>query len=134
MYRVSLNAVYKLGGEVENVLRSHYYIGKDGWKDIGGAVHELASSEHGFPHFRQGQCSMNMNRYTKTKFVDIHFIYDLANGNGRVAIRLHWGRYTTRRQLSHQTFAWVNQNLAEHVSFRAPIDDTPVSSEIYLVT
>ncbi|GFY06993.1 hypothetical protein TNCV_4202641 [Trichonephila clavipes] len=42
-----------------------------------------------FPHFKHGQHAMNMNRYTNAELVDIHFIYDLANGNGRVAVRLH---------------------------------------------
>ena len=28
LYRVSLNAVYKLGREVENIVRRHNYIGK----------------------------------------------------------------------------------------------------------
>ncbi|GFU34322.1 hypothetical protein TNCV_1991181 [Trichonephila clavipes] len=38
-----------------------------------------------------------------------------------------------RRQPNHQTFARVHQNLAEHGSFRATIDDTLINSEIDLV-
>ncbi|GFU87843.1 hypothetical protein TNCV_963991 [Trichonephila clavipes] len=40
------NAVYKLVGEVKNIVRSHNYIGKHGWKVIGGAVHEFTRSEN----------------------------------------------------------------------------------------
>ncbi|GFU83525.1 hypothetical protein TNCV_4217851 [Trichonephila clavipes] len=86
-----------------------------------------------FLHFRHGQSAMNMNRYTNSELVDIHFIYDLANGNGRFAVRLYGERYPTRRQPNHQTLARVHQNLAEHGSFRATIDDTPINSEMDLV-
>ncbi|GFV96926.1 hypothetical protein TNCV_4351391 [Trichonephila clavipes] len=41
-----------------------------------------------FPHFRHGQRAMNMNSYTNAELVNIHFIYGLANGSGRVAVRL----------------------------------------------
>ncbi|GFW60495.1 hypothetical protein TNCV_568431 [Trichonephila clavipes] len=44
-----------------------------------------------------------MNRYTNVKKVDIHFIYDLANGNRRVAVRF------------------------------ATVDETPVNSEMDFV-
>ncbi|GFV94912.1 hypothetical protein TNCV_1029101 [Trichonephila clavipes] len=37
------------------------------------------------------------------------------------------------RQLNHQTFARVLQNLGEHGSFRNTIDGTPVNSEKHLV-
>ncbi|GFT07752.1 hypothetical protein TNCV_1213611 [Trichonephila clavipes] len=30
---------------------------------------------------------MSINRYTNSKLADIHFFYDLANGNERVAVR-----------------------------------------------
>ncbi|GFT67342.1 hypothetical protein TNCV_2360001 [Trichonephila clavipes] len=36
-----------------------------------------------------------MNRYTNAKLTDIHFIYGLSNGNGRVAVRLYEERYPT---------------------------------------
>ncbi|GFV97144.1 hypothetical protein TNCV_3527291 [Trichonephila clavipes] len=52
-----------------------------------------------------------MNRHTNKELVDIHFKYDLANGNGRVAVRLHRERYLTRGQPHHQTFTCVYQNL-----------------------
>ncbi|GFU45957.1 hypothetical protein TNCV_5102531 [Trichonephila clavipes] len=40
----------------------------------------------GFPHFRHGQCMMDMNHYTNAELVDIHFILGLDNGNGRAAV------------------------------------------------
>ncbi|GFX95674.1 uncharacterized protein TNCV_4886001 [Trichonephila clavipes] len=46
IYRVSPNAVYKLGGVVENIVRSQNYIGKHGRKAIGGAVRELARERY----------------------------------------------------------------------------------------
>ncbi|GFX18375.1 transposable element Tc3 transposase [Trichonephila clavipes] len=73
-----------------------------------------------------------MNRYTNSKLAGIHFIYNLANGNGHVAVPLYGERYSTRRQPNHQMFTRVHQNLEEHGSFRAEIDDTPVNSEMDL--
>ncbi|GFU69542.1 uncharacterized protein TNCV_1351021 [Trichonephila clavipes] len=46
-----------------------------------------------FPHFRYGPLAMNMNRYTNTELADIHFMYGLANGNGRVDVRWYGSRY-----------------------------------------
>ncbi|GFU77343.1 hypothetical protein TNCV_4358951 [Trichonephila clavipes] len=85
-----------------------------------------------FPHFRHAQNVMNMNRYMNAELADIHFIYGLANGKGRVVVRLYGERYSKRWQPNHQTFARVHHKL-EHESFRATIDDTPVNSEIDLV-
>ncbi|GFU75532.1 hypothetical protein TNCV_2862481 [Trichonephila clavipes] len=69
-----------------------------------------------------------MNRCPNTELADIHF-----NENGRVAVRLQGKRYPRRRLPNNQTFSRVHQNLAEHGSFRATIDDTLVKSEMYLV-
>ncbi|GFX02091.1 DUF4817 domain-containing protein [Trichonephila clavipes] len=77
-----------------------------------------------FLHFRHGQRAMNMYRFTNSELADIHFIYGLADGNGRVAVRLYRERYPTRRQPNHQTFARVHQNLVERGSFRATIEGT----------
>ncbi|GFY09750.1 DUF4817 domain-containing protein [Trichonephila clavipes] len=77
-----------------------------------------------FLHFRHGQRAMNMYRFTNSELADIHFIYDLADGNGRAAVRLYRERYPTRRQPNHQTFARVHQNLVERGSFRAAIEGT----------
>ncbi|GFV67249.1 hypothetical protein TNCV_3670041 [Trichonephila clavipes] len=41
-----------------------------------------------FPHLKHGQRAMDLNRYTNAELDDIHFIYKLANRNGRVAVRL----------------------------------------------
>ncbi|GFT97666.1 transposase-like protein [Trichonephila clavipes] len=77
-----------------------------------------------FLHFRHGQHAMNMYRFTNSELADIHFIYGLADGNGRAAVRLYRERYPTRRQPNHQTFARVHQNLVERGSFRATIEGT----------
>ncbi|GFW95002.1 hypothetical protein TNCV_1465001 [Trichonephila clavipes] len=82
---------------------------------------------------RHEQRAMNINRYTNAELADIHFNYVLYDGNRRVAIRLHGERYLTRRQPNHRTFARVHQNLAEHGSFRATIDNMSVKSEMDLV-
>ncbi|GFS93896.1 hypothetical protein TNCV_5053491 [Trichonephila clavipes] len=58
-----------------------------------------------FPHFRHRQQTVNMNRYTNTKLVDIHFIYNLANGSEHVTVRLNGERYSMKWQTSHQTLA-----------------------------
>ncbi|GFT06454.1 hypothetical protein TNCV_3355911 [Trichonephila clavipes] len=86
-----------------------------------------------FLHFRHGQHAVNMNRCTNAELEDIHFLYRLANGYGRVNVRLYGERYSTRKQPNDQTFARVHQNLAEHGSFGATIDDTLVNSEMDLV-
>ncbi|GFW81346.1 hypothetical protein TNCV_376941 [Trichonephila clavipes] len=89
-----------------------------------------------FPHFRHGQRMVNMNRYMNAKLADIPFIYGLANGNGRVVVRLSrpvGDKYQTRRQSNHKTFARLNLNLAELGPFRATIDDTPINSKVDLM-
>ncbi|GFW39682.1 hypothetical protein TNCV_3188531 [Trichonephila clavipes] len=67
---------------------------------------------------------MDLNRYTNTELADIHFIYGLANLNGRVVIWLYGERYPARRQPNDLTFNQVHPNLAEHGSFRIMIDGT----------
>ncbi|GFW46040.1 DUF4817 domain-containing protein [Trichonephila clavipes] len=67
---------------------------------------------------------MNMYRFTNSELADIRFIYGLADGNGRAAVRLYRERYLTRRKPNHQTFARVHQNLVERGSFRATIEGT----------
>ncbi|GIY74758.1 hypothetical protein CEXT_360221 [Caerostris extrusa] len=46
-----------------------------------------------------------MHRFTKAEFADIHFVYDLANGNGGAIIQSYWETYLTRRVKSHRT--WI---------------------------
>lgn len=80
---------------------------------------------------------MSMDRYTNAELADIHFIYGLANGNSRAAARLYAGKYPTRRQPYHGTFARVHQNLADYGSFRPTIEGrglrrtarTPIAEE-----
>ncbi|GFW28291.1 hypothetical protein TNCV_4639581 [Trichonephila clavipes] len=87
-----------------------------------------------FAHFKHGQRAMNMNHYTNAEMADIHFINGLANGNGSVTVRLYGERYPTKWQPNHQTFARVHQNLVEQGFFKIAIDETPVNSEMDLVT
>ncbi|GFT41032.1 DUF4817 domain-containing protein [Trichonephila clavipes] len=77
-----------------------------------------------FLHFSHGQRAMNMYRFTNSELADIHFIYGLADGNGRADVRLYRERYPTRRQPNHQTFARVHQNLL-HEGFLATDVPTP---------
>ncbi|GFY10936.1 hypothetical protein TNCV_1124581 [Trichonephila clavipes] len=86
-----------------------------------------------FPHLRHGQRVINMNRYMNAELADIHFIYGLANENGRVSVQLCGERYPIRRQSNHQTIARVHQNLAEHGSFRDRFGDTLVNSKMDMV-
>ncbi|GFU79384.1 hypothetical protein TNCV_871551 [Trichonephila clavipes] len=64
---------------------------------------------------------MSMNRCTNAELVDIHFIYALANGNGRASVRLFGGNIQRdgNRIIKHSL-----RNLAEHGSFRATIEGT----------
>ncbi|GFU64800.1 hypothetical protein TNCV_2128741 [Trichonephila clavipes] len=61
---------------------------------------------------RHGQRAMNMNRDTNAELVDIHFIYGLANGNGRVLVRLHSGNRVIKRSLGCIRI-WQNMDLSE---------------------
>ncbi|GFW43259.1 hypothetical protein TNCV_1350221 [Trichonephila clavipes] len=128
------NAASKHGREIENIVRSHNYIGKHGRQAKSALYVSSLGRYMWFPHFRHGQRAMNMNRCTNAELADIHFIYGLDYGNGRIAVWLFGELYITRRQPNHQTFfLQVHQTLAEHESFRATIDDTPVNSEMHLV-
>ncbi|GFU51141.1 hypothetical protein TNCV_966331 [Trichonephila clavipes] len=82
---------------------------------IGGVVRELARSELVASSYQTWKHVMNMNRYTNAEFGDIHFIYYLPNGNGRVAVRLYVERYVTSRQSNHQTFTWVYHDLGRNM-------------------
>ncbi|GFS61580.1 hypothetical protein TNCV_4312591 [Trichonephila clavipes] len=125
--------MYNLGGEVENIVRSHYYIGKHGRKAIGGAVRELARLKHVVSSFQTWTACDKKGSLHDPELADTPFIYDLTNGNGHVGVRLYGERYPTRWQLNHPTLTRVHQNLAHHECFRAMIDDMPVNSEMDLV-
>ncbi|GFU72969.1 hypothetical protein TNCV_4637031 [Trichonephila clavipes] len=106
----------------------------EGWqRTLGGAIISSQSLNMWFSRFRYGQRAMNRNRLTIAELADIHFIYDLGNGNGLVAVPLYGERCPTRWQPNHQTFTLVHQNQMEYASFRATINDTPVNSEMDLV-
>ena len=55
-YRVSPNDMYKLGGEVDNIVRSHNYKVKFGQKAIGSVVHKFTKSAHVFSSFQTHAC------------------------------------------------------------------------------
>ncbi|GFT56432.1 DUF4817 domain-containing protein [Trichonephila clavipes] len=80
-----------------------------------------------FLHFRHEQRAMNMYRFTNSELADIHFIYGLADGNGRAAVRLYRERYPTRRQPNHQTFARREDSIFEEGVLHA-VDQTPGTS------
>ncbi|GFX75843.1 hypothetical protein TNCV_2238151 [Trichonephila clavipes] len=117
IYRAFPNAVYKSGDEVENIVNSHNYLGKHGWKAIGDAIRELAGFASVVSHFRHYLCAINMNYYTNAELAGIYFICGLVNENGRAAVRLYEERYPTIWQPNHQTLAHVHQNLVVHGSF-----------------
>ncbi|GFU66253.1 hypothetical protein TNCV_2041841 [Trichonephila clavipes] len=117
---MSLNAEYKPKGDVENIVRSPNYIGKNGWKAIGGAVREL---------WKVGSCVVSsfetLSAYDEHESLymnvresaDIHFINDLANGIVCVVFRLYGERYPKRRQSKYQSSikcfrTWRNMDLS----------------------
>ncbi|GFW47606.1 hypothetical protein TNCV_583181 [Trichonephila clavipes] len=71
-----------------------------------------------FTHFRHRQWAMNMNRYTNTELTDIHFIYDPAHGNRRVAVWFYeediqrGGNQITKRSFGCIR-TWRNEDLSE---------------------
>ncbi|GFU80198.1 hypothetical protein TNCV_1091481 [Trichonephila clavipes] len=98
---------------------------KHGRKAIGGAVRELCKVENVVSSFQTRTACNEHVLFLRTQSWRISiFIYDLADGNGRAAVRLYRERYPTRRQPNHQTFARVHQNLAGRGSFRAAIEGT----------
>ncbi|GFV65294.1 RNase H domain-containing protein [Trichonephila clavipes] len=128
------NAVRKLGREVENIVRSHTYIGKHRRNAVGGAVRELTRSaqvvsslqtwtacdEHeSFYEHRVGGYPLHL-RHCQQKWTCCCLVVWGKISNG-------WG------QPNHQAFARVHQNLVEHISFKITIDATPVNSEMDLV-
>ncbi|GFT10388.1 hypothetical protein TNCV_3736081 [Trichonephila clavipes] len=127
------NAVCKLETKVENIVDSHNYIGKHGWKAIGGTVRQLSSSAHMVCSFQTGAACNEHESLPNGEFADIHFNNGLANGNGRVAVRLSGERYPTRWQPNHPTFDRVHQNLLEHGTLIAKIYDTPINSKMDLL-
>ncbi|GFY24441.1 calcium-activated chloride channel regulator 1 [Trichonephila clavipes] len=70
-----------------------------------------------------------MNRYTNAELADSHFIYGLANENGRASVRVVKGKITNMVAIESLNF---HLGTSEHGSFRARIDDTPVNFEIDL--
>ncbi|GFW37645.1 hypothetical protein TNCV_415311 [Trichonephila clavipes] len=98
--------------------------------NICGVKKSKIRHKYGYCTVQRESCSKLNDRKT---LVDIHFIYDLANGNGHASVPLYGDGYLTRWQPNRQTFARVHQNQAEHGVFRAMIDDTPVNSEMNLV-
>ncbi|GFV36522.1 hypothetical protein TNCV_2260411 [Trichonephila clavipes] len=126
---MSPNAMSRLGGKVVNIVRSHNYIGKHGWKAIGDAVHELAGSEY-----------MVFSFLTWTDCDDHEPLYESRIGGyplhlrpsqrkwSYIAVRFCEERHPTRWQPNHQTFTWVHQNLVDYGSFKATIYDTLFNS------
>ena len=84
---------------------------------MGDTVCKLARLVRVVSHFGNRQRAMNMIRYTNAELVNIHFIYGLANENGRAAVPLYGERYSMQRQPNYQKFTRVLQNLAEHRFF-----------------
>ena len=79
MCRVFQNAVHKLGGKLENILRSQNYIGKYAQKARDGALCEHIKSAF-LVSLNQKVCDEH-DYYTKAELADIHFIYNLTNRN-----------------------------------------------------
>ncbi|GFU40127.1 hypothetical protein TNCV_3767891 [Trichonephila clavipes] len=101
---MSSNAVNKLGGEVENIGRSHNYRGNHGRKAIGGALYDLARSEHVVFSFQiWTACDEHESLYGhQISGYPLHL--RPASVKGCVPVRLHGERYPTPWQPNHQTF------------------------------
>ncbi|GFV94920.1 hypothetical protein TNCV_1029181 [Trichonephila clavipes] len=115
-YRVSPNTIFKLGGEVKNILRNHSYIGKYGWKAIGGAVRELARSASVVSSFRTLiTCDEHESLYER-RVGEYPLPPRPRQRKWTCSVRLYEEICPTRR---HQTLAWVHQNLEKHGFFKA---------------
>ncbi|GFX44153.1 uncharacterized protein TNCV_4119491 [Trichonephila clavipes] len=77
IFRVSPNAVYKIGGEVENIVRNHNCIGKHGQKAIGDSVREL----HVLPELLQGVLAIAHQK--------VWFIHDGTPVHFTITVRNH---------------------------------------------
>ena len=59
-----------------------------------------------------------MERYTNGELADMHFMYGIAEGNGRAAARIYRERFPDRRQPDHHLFARVHRNLCDYGTLR----------------
>ncbi|GFU68636.1 hypothetical protein TNCV_4982421 [Trichonephila clavipes] len=104
--------------EVENIVKSHNYIGKHGRKTIGGIVRELARSARVVSSFHTRTACDEQALYEHRVSGHLpHLPSSQRKWTGCCSVV--WERYPTRRQLSHQMFAQVHANVAEHGSFTA---------------
>lgn len=60
-----------------------------------------------------------MQRYTNGELADMHFVYGIAEGNGRAAERIYRERFPDRHQPHHSLFARVHRNLCNYGSLRS---------------
>ncbi|GFV39253.1 transposable element Tcb2 transposase [Trichonephila clavipes] len=60
--------------------------------------------------------------FTNRKKTDMHITYGAANGNDKVALRMHQERFLSRRMLNHKMFQRLHRQLSENGSFIAITD------------
>lgn len=122
-YRVYHNYMYKLRGFFENFVRNHNYIRNYGRKWI-GALYVSSKSRHMWlPHCWCRLLVTNMNLFQERRVDGLHFVYGVANGNGRVTVWLYQERYPWKRKQNHKMFAWVYWKWIESGSFTANKQD-----------
>lgn len=68
--------------------------------------------------FRIQVTIIEMNNYTNNEMCDMHFIYGLANGNAREAMRIYAERYPNRVIPHHSMFTRLHNRLGETDSFK----------------
>ena len=59
-----------------------------------------------------------MERYTNGELADVHFVYGIAEGNGRTSAQIYRERFPDRGQPDHHLFARVHQNLCDYGTLR----------------
>ncbi|GFX60459.1 hypothetical protein TNCV_1181781 [Trichonephila clavipes] len=58
--------------------------------------------------------------FTLAEKVDMHYMYDRANGNGRVVLRMYHAQFPDRRMPDHRSFQRLHHQLREQVGSTSP--------------
>ena len=98
MYRVSPNALYLLGWQIESIVIRYNYIRKHGRKAMHDVVREFTRLLCVFSSFQMRNMNSNMNAKAELTFHPLHL--RLSQRSGHTAARLYGERYPTKRQPS----------------------------------
>ena len=85
-----------------------------------GVVHSgiKAADIQSLSHLSCDSPKRSMERFTHSELADLHFMYELAEGNGRATARLYQEKYPKRNVPYCRMFNNLHHNLCEYESLR----------------